>query len=397
MALTTPTIDALNATIISQLEAKFGESIPILPKSWSRVAAKAFAGAIALVYKYAGFSHLQQYIQHASFQETTVNGVTLIPLVEIGRALGVGDPEPATNAELTITVNVTEVLPDEDLAAGSFLIRESTAVIYSVVEAVPLSASTITATIRAVDDDRGNFGAGEIGNLSVSDELSFANPLPYVERIVTVASVVTTAADAESEATYRARVLRRSQRKLQGGAAADYQAWAEEVPSILSAYPYASDSPGEVDVYIESSVETDGIPTSDELAAAVTSMTYDPDTGDASRKPITAALNVYPITRKSLNVEVTGLVVSESVSVLADASTAVDEYMRQAEPFILGLSTLPRTDRIIATDVGFLVSDVVRAAGGTFTSVILKDGTDTISAYTLDRGEKAKLGTLSSV
>lgn len=392
MSLTTPTVADINANIVSQLESSLGQTIPLLPKAFTRVLAKALAAVFVLLYKYAGFIFLQIFVATASFDETVVNGKTIRPLVEWGRLIGVGDPNPATRAEHTVTVVVEEQVGS--LAAGSLLLRDSTGVIYSVVAAVALDAATVTATIQAVDDSEGNLGVGTIGNLEIGDELTFANPLPYVNKTVTVASVVTTAADAETESAYRERVVQRFQRKPQGGAHADYQAWGEDVEGIVSVFPYAGNNPGEIDLYVEATVatsDTDGTPTADQLAAVLDAVKYDPDTGAADRAPLNHAINVLPITRTQLGVTITGLTVDDSATVQSDIDDALDEYFRGLEPFIVGLSTLPRNDRALVADASGIVSDIVRAAGGTFGVITMTLNGGIITAYTLGRGEKVRL------
>lgn len=390
MSLKTPTIAEINQNLIGQLEASLGQTIPILPRSFCRVLAKVLSAVVVLLYKYAGFIFLQLFVAHATLQETSINGKLVSPLKEWGRLIGVGDPTPATRAELRVTVTVQEQIGA--LKAGSLLLRESTAVIYSVVSAVPLNATTVSAVIQAVDDDQGNLGTGVIGNLEPGDTLSFANPLPYVERAVTVSEVLTTAGDAESEEAYRSRIVKRFRAKPQGGAYSDYQIWGEEVETILNVYPYTG-LPGQVDLYAEATVPSsneDGIPTDDQLQQVFDAVHYDSE-GIASRRPITTGVNVYPITRTGLGVEISGLIVDDATSVQGDITEALDEHLRSLEPFNEGLSVLPRKDRALSADIGGLVSDIVRAAGGTFgTHTLLVSGSP-ITAYTLERGEKARL------
>ena len=92
MSLTTPTTKQISDNIISQIEATISQSVPLLPKAFIRVLAKALAGVVTILYKYAGFIFLQMFVRYASFSETTINGKTLTPLVEWGRLIGVGDP-----------------------------------------------------------------------------------------------------------------------------------------------------------------------------------------------------------------------------------------------------------------------------------------------------------------
>jgi uncharacterized phage protein gp47/JayE len=193
--------------------------------------------------------------------------------------------------------------------------------------------------------------------------------------------------------------MRRFQGKPQGGAYADYQQWSEEVEGIRTVYPYTGD-PGEVDVYVEateaSSGSADGIPTTAQLAAVLASIEMD-DSGLASRRPANAAVNVLPITRTSFDVQVLGLEAADEPGAVAAITQSADEYLRTSEPFIVGLSVLPRTDRITQAAVAGVVSEAASSVGASITSVTLLLSGAPIVAYTLRDGEKAKLGTLTSI
>jgi hypothetical protein len=89
-------------------------------------------------------------------------------------------------------------------------------------------------------------------------------------------------------------------------------------------------------------------------------------------------------------VEVVGLAVDGQVAVEADITQAIDDYMLNGEPFISGLSIPPRRDRITRSAISGLVDDVVSAANGIFTNVILKDAGVPIELSTLGTGQKAK-------
>lgn len=390
MSLVTPTTGEIASTIVAQLEGSLSQTIPLLPKSFSRVLAKVFAAVVVLLYKYAGFIFLQIFVAHATMSETVVNGKKIRPLVEWGRLIGVGDPYAATRAELSVSVTVlsqTGTLP-----AQSQLLRSESGIIYKTIAVVNLDAPAVTATMRASSAQDGSGGAGEIGNLEAGDVVAFANPLANVGTNVTVVSQVVTGADAETPEAYRARVFRRFQRRPQGGARADYQGWSEEVAGIVHAYPYAGD-PGEVDVYVEaseaSSGSADGIPTAAQLDEVADSIELE-ESGLATRRPVNAAVNVLAITRAEFDVEVTGL--DPDTTETRDAiEEGVDEYLRSREPFIVGLSRLPREDRITEAAVGGIVDGVVSADGATVSSIALTPG----PSYTLGPGEKAKLGTLT--
>ena len=391
MSLVTPTTKTINDNIIAQLEASLNQTIPLLPKSFMRVLARALAGVFILLYKYGGFTFLQIFVQTASDKETEVNGVLLTPLTEWGRLIGVGDPVAATRAELIIDITVENQVGS--LPSGSQLVNTDNGVTYITIGAVLLNSATVQATIRAVSDQSGGGGEGVIGNLDPSDTVSFANPLANVARDATVASQIITGANAESTAAYRQRVIDRFQKRPQGGAYADYEEWGEEVAGITRIYPYTSDCPGQVDVFVEATVESsgssDGIPTTSQLQAVLDSIFLDLN-GLNTRRPANALVNSFPITRTGFDVTVSGLVVDNLAQVQTDITTALEEYFLDREPFIVGLTVPPRTDRITSSAVGGVVDDIVSAAGGVFIDATVTQNAVVVVVFSLGIGEKAK-------
>lgn len=386
MSLSTPTTRELSDQIVAQLAGSLSQTIPILPKAFARVLAWVLAGVVVLLYKYAGFIFLQLFVAHASSEETEVNGKRLIPLVEWGVLLGVGRPLAGQRAEHIVSVTVTNQV--DSLPAGTTLLRSQTRVLYQTVAAVALNASTVQLRVKAIGDESGGDGSGDIGNLTNGDELTFANQPPNVGTIATVISQAVTGADAETIDAYRARIVRRVQRRPQGGAYADYQAWAEEVEGIVAVYPYAG-QPGEIDIYVEateaSSGSPDGIPTGPQLAEVFASIDLN-EAGKATRRPVNAAVNVFPIYRAAFDVTVSGLdpFTLENQQAINEG---VDEYLRSRQPYIVGLSSLPREDRITAAAISGIVDSIVNAQGATVTTVSVTPG----PARTLDPGQKAKL------
>jgi hypothetical protein len=207
-------------------------------------------------------------------------------------------------------------------------------------------------------------------------------------------------AEGESEDTYRARVLRRCQRRPQGGAYADYQSWGTEVPGIRNVFPYTG-QPGEVDVYVEAEAGPDGIPDASQLAEVLLFIEFDPEeapspTGLANRRPANAAVNVLPITRTGFDVDITGFTAVDPAAVLASMELGVDEFLRAREPYIVGLSSLPRLDRVTQGAIGGVVNEIAESNGATVASVTLSRAGLVLNEYTLSPGELAKLGTLTS-
>lgn len=399
MPLVTPTTQQIAENIVGQLETSLSQTIPLLPKAFSRVLAKLLAAVYVVLYKYAGFSLLQQFITTASFAETEVNGKLIRPLVEWGRLVGVGDPLAATQAELELEVTVLN--QTGSLPGGSQLLYAPTGVVYQTTAAVSLIAATVTVVARASSDQDQGDGSGTIGNLEDGQVLQFASPLPNIATNATVTGTEVVGAEGEDEDTYRARVLRRSQRRPQGGAYADYQIWGTEVPGIRNVFPYTGD-PGEVDVYVEATAGPDGIPDASQLQQVLDYIEFDPNeapspTGLANRRPANGAVNVLAITRTAFDVEISGFIADDPSTVQAALEQGVDEFLRAREPFIVGLSALPRLDRITQGAVAGVINEIAEANGASVGSVVLRRAAVVISQYTLDRGELAKLGTLTPV
>lgn len=381
MALDTPTTKAISDNIVAQMDATFGTS---LPKSFTRVLAKALSGVFILLYKYCGFNFLQMFVSTASMSPTTANGRTFIPLVEWGRLIGAGDPRASEPAQLIVQVSV-EVIGSA-LPAASQLVYVPTGAVYITTESVILSGATVDVTVVATAEF-----SGTQGNLEPGAILSFANPLSGVSRSALVASQSVTGSDAETPDQYRERVTNRFQLRPQGGAYADYKLWAEEAIGVLRAYPYASDFPGQVEVYIESSTEVDGIPTEAQLEAALESINYADATGQASRRPVGAQVNALPIVRVGFSVEIQGLSVENEPDVRAEIESALTAYFLSRAPFLVGLSIPPRVDRITQTSVNGVIEDIVSLNNGVYTAVVLRRGATVTALYSLGKGEKAKL------
>lgn len=397
MSLITPTTQDINDNIIAQLQTSLNQTIPLLPKSFLRVLAKTLSGLFILLYKYGGFMWLQIFVKTASDQDTEVNGVIINPLKFWGRLIGVGDPTPATSAELSIDVivtNQTGILP-----SGTQLINSDNGVTYITIGAMSLDSDTVQTTIRAVSDQADGAGKGVIGNLEIGDIVSFANPLANINRTSIVIEQINTGADAEDTEVYRQRIQDRFQKPLQGGAYADYESWGEETAGIINVYPYTG-SPGQVDVYSEATIESsgsvDGIPTEIQLEAVLDMINLDA-ANLATRRNTGAFVNSYPITRTSFDVRVDGIVGISSLAIVKlDIEESLINYFLSNEPFIPGLSIPPRVDQITATRISGIVEDIVTADGGTFTSATFEliNGDSIIIPYILNRGEKSKLNSV---
>lgn len=389
------TVKQISDNIQASISTSISQSVPLLPKSFINVLSKVLGAIFILLYKRGDFIGLQWFVKTASIKETTFNGEKLIPLIEIGRQVGVSDPTEATQAELLVDIVVES--QTGSLAPGTQLVGASNGITYILVGSVSLDSPVVQGTFRAVSDQAGGDGSGVQGNLMAGDNsLSFANPLPNVARSVTVVSQVVTAANAEDlDVVYRQRVLDRFQKPPQGGAYSDYELWGEEAAGIVNVYPYTG-LPGQVDVYSEATIASsgsaDGIPTLAQLESVLESITQNQN-GLASRRSANAFVNSLPITRTAYDVEIFGISgVGDLAKVQNDITEAIGEYFLSREPFIPGLSVLPRKDQITRTRVSAIAEDIITAAGGTFSNAAFYDtgSSSPLSSRTLGEGEKSK-------
>lgn len=393
MALDIPTISAESDTITAELAYSIGGSVP--SRSVIRTLANALAGSIVTVYRFAGRRWLDMFARHASTDPVTILGRTFIPLVELGNMAGVGDPLPALRSELQILINVTAT--GGTIPAGALLTSSTNGVSYMTRSAVDLDDATELATVIAIEDPSGGRGYGDVGNLVNGSVMTFAAPVSGVERDTSVVGTTVSGSDSESWEAYRKRVHEARRIPPQGGAYADYRTWAKAITGIEEAFPYTG-LPGTVNVYIRatpaSSGSEDGIPTG---AQCTSVLNYINGTVGslATRRPVNDGVSVLPITRIAFDLDIYGLAITNT-SIANDAIVAAcDEHLRTREPFIVGLSELPRIDRVTNAELSGVVSQVVASLGGSITSVGLTADTEDVTAYTLAPGEHAKLGTIT--
>lgn len=393
MAPPAPKTSALQAQITADIEAAINQTVPSLPKAFNRVIAKILAGVLVVLYKYASYIFLQIFVATASFEEITVNSRKIKPLVFWGRLISIGDPDPAVQAQLLIDITV-KIQGGTLKASETTVVSTDNNITYSLNTDLPLDAELKQGIFTAVSDPAGTQGAGTQGNLTAGSVVSFTTPYEDVEPDAVVDSIIISGVEGESEETYRQRIENRFGGRPQGGAGLDYVYWAKEVPGIINVYPYTGD-PGEVDVYSETTAtptNPDGIPTPAELILIKEAI--EKDTGGlAWNRPVGSFVNSYPISRSGFTVDITDLTSEDLAALKVSLETALTEYFRSREPFIDGVTPLPRKQNISQDDVRGIVNDYATADNGIFSSVIVKFTVSGVpfQIYTLLEGEKAKL------
>ena len=394
MAYENKKVDDVYKLLIDSFQEKFNNQLRLLPKSFIVVLSKILAGIFIVPYKLVGWFYLQLFPDTASFDEVNILGYTLRPLVKLGNQFGVSEPTSGNAWEGKISMTVAT--PGNTVMMGTQLKSGKTGHLYVTAESVMTENETIEIPVYCTQ-------TGAAGNLDPGDILQLVSPLGFVEEEAVVLETSRIGVDDETEAHYRARVMNRYSTQPQGGALADYRLWAYDVPGVLQTYPYNDeDSPGGVLLYVSGTTDlfADRIPNAALLIKVGKACTYDPETGVANRKPITAILDpqgdeTYPNVRAvrvtRFNVYVTGY--SGSGDFGSQLKTELKNYFENREPFIRGLSNdNNKTDLVLKNSLISIANNVALSLKATFDTVAMNITGPEISEYTLGKGELAELG-----
>jgi uncharacterized phage protein gp47/JayE len=389
------TIEDIRDLLINAFNFYFNKRVRLLPKSFIRILSIVLAGVFITLYKQIGWLFLQLFPETAYWKEVTILGVKVRPLVKWGVLIGAGLPRSGTQWKGEITIIVAD--KNTTLLEGAQLKSELTGKLYITDSSKFLTNDTETITITCVETGSG-------GNIEVGDTLNFANPLGNVKKTVVVLSVTNDGTDDETEGEYRYRVVNRYRMQPQGGALVDYRIWASDVPGVLNVYPYKDEvSPSGVLLYVSGnpSLFPDRIPSETLLKQVGDACTYDPKTGKATRKPITAVIdpsgdgsysNVMPVSIIEFDIYITGLT-SILPSDFADiARPAVDNYFLGRESYIRGLSDDNNKTNIVSrNNVSSVVDQIAISVKAEFESVTMKREENIEPSYTLGMGTLSKL------
>jgi uncharacterized phage protein gp47/JayE len=394
MAFENKTIGEIRDLLINSFKEKFNKTFRILPKSFIKVIATVFAAVYVTLHKQIGWLFLQLFPETAYWGEVNILGMRVRPLIKWGILIGVGEPRSGSQWRGVISVKVTH--PGAPLAAGTQLKSEITGKLYITDEGKTLENTTELIPVICADN-------GTAGNLETGDILSFVSPLGIVQRAVEVAEVVSYAVEDETETEYRARVINRFRSPPMGGALADYRRWSSDVLGVLNTYPYKDvETPSGVIVYVAGipSLFSDRIPTVDLLRQVGRACTYDPETGKATRKPITAVIdpgfdetyqNIKKVNVTHFDIYITGIA-GVPISDFGDAvRPAIENYFLEREPYIRGLSDDNNKTNIISkNNVMSVINQTAITIKAEFGNVTLRVNNAVLETYTLGMGELSK-------
>lgn len=339
MPLARPTLAELIDRAAADIEAELPGTDARLRRSNLNVFARVHGGAMHSLYAYLQWLAEQLMVDSA---ET----VFLDRYAGIWGVLRV----PASFAEGLVDVTGST---GAVVATGARLQRSDGATYTVTADATLVSGAASVAVVADVAGAASNAGAGT--------QMSFAEPVPGVlGAAVVAAGGLSQGADREADEALRARVLARIQQPPMGGAAADYVAWALEVPGVTRAWVYPLEGGvGTVVVRFVRDNDASFIPDSTEVAAVQTYI------GD--RKPVTAAVTVLAPTAVAMNMTIALTPNTLAVRTAVEAELT-DLLKREAKPGgIILISKLREAISVAAGESNHVLSvpsaDVAHSAG----------------------------------
>jgi uncharacterized phage protein gp47/JayE len=355
-----PKISTIRDQIITDIEARIGQTIPAMPKAFFRVLATALAGVLSLLYRFSAWVYDQIFAQTAALEALQrigeQYGVVLLPAVAAVQTA----TAPGTN---------TTIIPAGTLWQLDGQVHRQT-------DAATISGGVATINLQALI-------AGGAGNSGIGAVLSIVTPQAGVAGTATITAVITTGEDQEATEDYRSRVLQRLRQKPQGGAAADYIGWAREVAGVVKAFAFRT-APGDVTVYPLISLTEDRVPDAPKLAEIEAYLQ------DEIRRPLCA--NVY-------TAAMTELVVDLTVTTLQPDTTSIRQTIEAAlGRYLLGRYPRQYTDEANPTDQlvrALLVSEAIAAGAKVIELTMSIDGGAPTIFYELAEDELAILGTIT--
>lgn len=395
-----PDLNSLYTEIKASFASTYNQNVSPLPKSFLNILSKVLAGLINAVYKYGNFTSKQIFLKTASFEPITLDDGTVIrPLVEVARKYGIGEPTPATQAELEAQAIVTAA---GTIPSGTQLTNKATGVIYTTTQDYTATSGTVNLTILASGDATNTGGFGVIGNMDIGDIVTFINP-QITAAEASIVTILTTAADAETEDSYRNKAITKANQQTLPNNLLWYRNEAEAIGTVR-VYPYKSSNAGFIDIYVKSILSGSVIPTQTQLDEVLNAVVY--DVAGIVQLPATLKpenINVLPVTTKTFSITISTINTNNEIASIQTAITAaLQDLFANYEPYISAIDvTDARKDLIDTQEINGLVYSTAKALGATVGSItlfeIVSGNASTITKYLLDKDELATLASVDYV
>lgn len=395
MAIPVPTTQQLIDSFRAAFEAKLGQTVPALERSFISVLARVLALSDTGLYKYAA----NRILQSLAITATGDN------LDTIGSNYGVYRIA-AVAAEINVTLTGTA---GSTLQQTADLIADNSGVLYYPETDVTFDDDPVpgqeTFTIVAET-------VGTTGNAVAGDTFTLTSPVTGLSQVAIYDSTETAGQDKEADSAYRRRILDEIRTVGGAGNGVDYRRWGEQSSNVARIYPYSgkpadgsegADEPGDRTIYVEATTSyITGDRTADValLAAVRALITTDPDTG-LERVPLgcpDSTLFVKSIANQNIWVTITSLTAQGStplVDIKASVEAALEDYLLELAPYVDGVDVeVDRNDRLTDLSIARVVQQVLMDTDATATAITfaLTEGGASEGSYALPQGYLTQLG-----
>ncbi len=187
------------------------------------IADKSILGALAKIT--AGQANQEYGYLDVIAREAIPSTATGADALAWGALVGLS-PEDATAAQLTAQFSGVNGTP---LPSGTALTRQTDGAAYTTTAAGNVASGIVTVPCIAT-------AAGSAGNSQPGTAISIANAIPGINAAGSVVTSLVAGTDQETMSAFQTRYLARYRQKPQGGAAADYEDWATDVPGVTRAW-----------------------------------------------------------------------------------------------------------------------------------------------------------------
>jgi hypothetical protein len=382
-------------------EAKLGQTVPALERSFISVLARVLALSDTGLYKYAA----NRILQTLAITATGDNLDTIGNNYGVYRIAGT-----AAEINVILTGDTGATLPQT-----ADFIADNSGVRYYPEDDVtfdddPTPGQETFVIISEV--------VGTTGNAVAGDTFTLTSPVSGLSSVATYDSTETAGQDRETDSAYRRRILDEIRTVGGAGNGVDYRRWGEQSSNVARIYPYSgkpadgseglTDEPGDRTIYVEATTAyITGDRTADAplLAAVRDLITTDPVTG-FERVPLGCPDNtlfVKSITNQDIWVSISNLSAEGStplVDVKASVESALEDYLLELAPYVEGVDVeVDRNDRLTDLSLGRVVQQVLIDTNATATAVAfaLFQGGASAGSYVLPQGVLAQLGGVAYV
>ncbi len=387
-----PTLKEIYESILQDLQSELGITIPLWKKSFIKALAAVQASKIKL--NYLALANVQKNV-FPDLADPEISGGTL---ERFGRAKLGRNPLPPTQGKYIISIkgDIGAFIP----VGTTFKSNDNATnpnILYILDMDVTLSDNEIEIEVRALT-------SGIVGRQNIGDTFTITAPIVGVDNEATLIAESVIPNEGETMEEYRSVVMSRFRMLPQGGAPSDYRIWAQDASGVKQTYPYASSgNPGEVDVYVESSIvnsiDGKGTPSATTLADVALVLETDPITGQGRRPLGVYANNVMPVEVCDIEIEIPDFqnITPQIQQTISDAITNVIDSIR---PFVAGADVV--SERNDTVSVNLLISTILSAVPGSAFStpiiyITLGGVSDSYTSYKFELGKIPFLNSISYV